>query len=129
MPPCFGVSTQRNAGPSTHTAFKAEHKLEPVAVSRPFKMKRGAERHNPGRVDVPVSYVVVPFYVINIDGGGNTGLLIKVSQVSIQVGIVYDAADVALKVTEINRIEADQGAKQAPISFDDAFTKEEPLAR
>jgi hypothetical protein len=74
-------------------------------------MEHGAERHNPGRVDVPVSYVVVPFYVIKIDGGRNAGLLIKVSQVSIQVGIIDDAADVALKVAELNRVEADQGAK------------------
>src|SRR5260221_1138626 len=74
-----------------------------------------------------MSHVVMPLDVVKIDGGGDTGLLVEVAEVTVQVWIIDDAAQVTLEVPKIHGIEANQGAKQAPIRLDDPPSEQKPL--
>jgi hypothetical protein len=50
---------------------------------------------DPGRVDIIVSVVVVPFDVIEIDGLSDSRLLVKVFQVTVKIRVVEDPPDIA----------------------------------
>lgn len=55
--------------------------------------------------------------------------LIEVAQIVRQVRIIGDAAQVALEMADIDRVEADQRGEQPPIGLGDAVTDEITLAR
>ena len=64
------------------------------------------------------------FDMIEINRLGDTGLLIQVHQVTLEVGVIDDAADVALEVAVINDVKPDERAKEPPIGFDDAVVEQ-----
>jgi len=76
-----------------------------------------SNRDNPGRIDVIVRVVVMPFDVVEVDGLGNPGLLIKISQVTVQVRVIDDAPDVAFEMSVVNRIKPNKRYEQTPIGF------------
>ena len=74
-------------------------------------------RHDAAGVDGGVAAVVVVFDVIHVDGLGHPRDLVEVSGVAPEVGIVDDSPEVAFEVTDIDRVETDQGREEPPIGF------------
>ena len=58
--------------------------------------------------------------VFEIDRVGNAWVLIKVHQITLQIWVVDDAAQIALEMAVINDVESDECAEKSPIGFDDA---------
>ena len=120
-PPATSRASSSNA--ARKSSGESSLGYQSLALVRLSKIERGTERHNPGRVDIGVSDIVVPLDMINIDGLGDPGLLVKIAKVGVEIRIVDDSANVALEVAMINRIEADKRAKQPPIRFNDAIAE------
>ena len=80
--------------------------------------------NNARRVDVVVSKVVVALDVIEIDGLGDTRVLVEVQEIALQVRIIEDALDVTFEVAVIDRIEANERAEQAPVRLHDPMPEE-----
>ena len=76
-----------------------------------------SNRDNPGRIDVIVGVVVMPLDVVEVDGLANPRLLIKISQIAVQVRVIDDATDVAFEMSVVNRIKPNQCYEQTPIRF------------
>jgi hypothetical protein len=87
-----------------------------------------SNRHNPGRIDVIVGVVVMPFDVVEVDGLGNPRLLIKISQIAIQVRIIDDTTDVAFEMSMVNRVKPNKRYEQAPIGFQRLGAKKKSLS-
>ena len=51
------------------------------------------------------------FDVLEVYGFGDSRLLIQVSQIAVQVGVVHDSSDIAFKVPVIDGVEAHETAK------------------
>jgi hypothetical protein len=100
---------------------------EPLASVWAGNVQRRTDRNNAGRVDIVVRDVVVPLDVIKVYCLGDPGLLVKISHISVEIGIVNDTADVALEVAVIDRVEANEGAEEPPICFYDAIAEEIPV--
>src|SRR5258707_10234759 len=81
------------------------------------EIDRGTLRDDPCRIDRRVTGVVVPLDLIEVDGIGDARDLVQLAQIVPQIWIVDDAPQIALEVTVVNRVEADEGGEQAPISF------------
>ena len=82
-------------------------------------------RHDPGRVHRVVAGIIMPLGVVEIAGVGNPRPLVKITHVSRQVGVVGDAPDIALEMTMIDEVEAQQGGQQAPVRLGRRVTGQE----
>ena len=88
------------------------------------EIKRRADRDDAGGINFGVRHVIVTLDMIEVDGVGDTGLLIQVHQVTLEVWVIDDAAEVAFEVTVINDIKPDERTEKAPVGFDDAFVEQ-----
>ena len=61
--------------------------------------------------------VIMPLDVRDAHGLGHAGNLIELAQVIAQIGIVGDAAQVALEMAVVDRVEAHQRGEQPPVGF------------
>ena len=68
-------------------------------VRRP-KILRRSDRNNPSRINIVVSKVVMALDVIEIHGTGDSINLVKITKITVQVGVISDPADVAFKMTD-----------------------------
>ncbi len=88
------------------------------------QIKRRSDRDDAGGINFGVRHVVVTLDMIEVDSLGDTGLLIQVHQVTLEVWVIDDAADVAFEVTVIDDVKPDERAEKAPVRFDDAFVEQ-----
>jgi hypothetical protein len=79
----------------------------------------GTKGDDTGRIDVVMSYVVMPLDVVEIHGLGDTVGLIQVFKVVKEVRIVDDPSEVTLKMAVVHGVKTHEGDEQAPISFDE----------
>ena len=91
---------------------------------RLHEVERRADGDDAGRINFFVRYVVVALDVIEVDGPGDARQLIEIHQVTLQVGVIDDAADVALEVAVIDDVEPHKCAEKAPVGFDDAIVEQ-----
>ena len=77
-----------------------------LASVRLREIEGRADRDDAGGINFRVRHVVMTLDMIEVDGLGDTGLLIKVHQVTLQARVIDDAPDVALEVAVINRVES-----------------------
>ncbi len=75
------------------------------------EIERRANRDDAGGINFRVRHIIVTLDMIEVDGLGDTGLLIQVHQVTLEVRVVDDAADVAFEMTVINRVEPHERAE------------------
>ena len=75
------------------------------------EIEQRADGNDTRRVNRSVRNVVMAFDVIKVDGIGDAWLLIQVHQVSLQVGIIDNAPQVAFEMAVINRIESHERAE------------------
>ena len=61
--------------------------------------------------------------MVEVHGFRDAGLLIKIHQIALKGFIIHDAPNVALEVPVINRVEANERAKEPPIRFDDSCSE------
>lgn len=71
-----------------------------------------------------MGHVVVTLDVVEIHCPSDAGLRVKIEQVTVQTGVIDDAPQTALEVDVVDDVEADEGAKETPIGFDDAVAEE-----
>ena len=95
-----------------------------LASVRLAKIERRADRDDAGGINFRVRHVVMTLDVIEVDGLGDTGLLIQVHQVTLQVRVIDDAADVAFEVTVIDDVKPDERAEKSPVGFYDAIIEQ-----
>src|SRR5215212_3616745 len=69
------------------------------------------QRHNPGGVYRPVSDVIMTFDVVMIHCLGDSGLLIQIQQIALQIRVIDNPANVAFEVAVIDGIEPNERAK------------------
>ena len=84
------------------------------------QIKGGAERDDASGINFGVRHVVVTFDVIEVNRGCDSGLLVKVHQVTLQIRIIDDTPNVALEVAVIDDVEPNECAKETPIRFNNA---------
>ncbi len=75
------------------------------------EIEQRADGNDARRVNLTVRDVVMTFDVIKVDGIGDAWLLIQVHQVSLQVGIIDNASQIAFEMTVINRVEPHERAE------------------
>ena len=73
--------------------------------------------YDPGGVQGGVTGVIVVCDMVKVDGGGDIVDLEQLTNITPEVGVVDDARSVALEVTMIDRVEANQGDPQAPVGL------------
>ena len=88
-----------------------------------------AERDNAGGIDVVVGDVVVTLDMIEIDRVGNPFSSIEVFEIAEEIGVVGNAADVALEVAMIDGVKPDERDEEAPIRFDELRAEQIPAIR
>jgi hypothetical protein len=76
-----------------------------------------AVRHDPGRIDRCVTFIIVAFYVSEIDRTAHIGPLIQIARVGKKIRVLGQLSQVALEMSDVNRIKAHQRRKQPPIRF------------
>jgi len=69
------------------------------------KIDLRANRDNARRIDRFVACVIVILDVLHINGTTDTGLLIQITDIAGQIGVVDDAPDIALEMPDIDGIE------------------------
>src|SRR5581483_6798940 len=123
------------ASPSKKSARKASRefnllRLEARAVVGQIEMAHvRADGHDAGRVHIALA-VVTRLGFSQIESVANPRPLVELAQIVAEIRITLPAAQVALEVAAINRIEAQQGRKRAPVGFGDAPARQiEPLAQ
>ena len=87
------------------------------------QVQGGTDGNDTCRINFCVRHVVVTFDVIKVHGLGYVGVLIQVHQIALQVLVIEDAANVALKVAVIHDIESHQRAEEPPVGFDDSLAE------
>ena len=83
------------------------------------EIEERADGHNSGRINFSVGHVIMTLDVIEIDRVGNSWLLIQIHQITLQVRVIDDAAQIAFEVSVINDVEPDERAEKSPVGFDD----------
>src|SRR5271166_582527 len=86
-------------------------------VRRP-KILRRSYRNDPSRINIVVSKVIMALDVIEIHGTGDSINLVKITKVTVQAGVISDPADVAFKMTIVNRVEPNQRDEKPPVGFE-----------
>lgn len=81
------------------------------------KVLIGADRNDAGRIDVVVRDVVVPLDMIEIHGLGDAGCLVQVFEIPEKVGVINNPSDIALEMSVIHRIKANQRDEEPPVGF------------
>src|SRR5271165_3886401 len=96
------------------------------AIGRDLEVLERTYRYDARRIDVVVCVVIVPFDMVEIDGGCDAGDLIEVAQIAIEIRVVDNAAQIALEVPVVNRIEANQRYEGPPIRFNGLLSEQKP---
>ncbi len=115
----------------------ARHRRELAASSRrqmpphmgQVQIQIGTLGHDAGGIDHLVALVVVPLDVREVDGAGHAIDLVQLAQQAGEVRIVGDAAQIALEVTDVHRVKAQQRGEQAPVGFGEPFAAQISPAR
>ena len=82
------------------------------------------ERDDPGRIDVAMRDVVMPFDVIEVHSLGNAVDLVEIFQIPVEMAVVDDPSKIALEVAVIDRIKPDQGDEEPPVRLGDLRAEE-----
>src|SRR5574339_583934 len=84
------------------------------------------QRDDARRIDGAMRHIIVTLDMVEINGLRDPIILVKISQIAEEMGIVRDSPHVAFEVNIIDGIEADQRHKQAPVGFHDPLSEEIP---
>ena len=85
---------------------------------RSRQIEEWTERHEPRGINVLMRHVVMPLDVIEVNGIRNSGPLVEITEITMQMRIVDDATQVAFEMPDVHRVEAHERAEQPPIRFD-----------
>ncbi len=109
-----------------HLADKLIRRSRPCGCSKSSSGPTGTIRVE---VDGFVAGIIVPFYVLEIDRLAHVRpLVVEFAREGPQIRIIHQAAQVALEVAVIDRVESHQRREQTPIGFGNAGTAEITLA-
>src|SRR3954470_13586322 len=117
---------ERSAGfrkQPTHPEFNSSYFGAAMGLG---KVQRWSDGNDAGRVDLLVSHVVMAFDVIEIHRFGDAWLLIEIHQVAPKIFVIHNPPHVALEMSVIHGVEADECAEEPPIRLDDTGSKKEP---
>ena len=101
---------------------------QPFSAVSAVKILVRTDGDNAGGVNLVVSHIVMPLDVVEIHRAGDAVILVEVFQVTKQVCVIGETPDIALKMSVVDSIEADECHEQAPIGFDDARPKQITLS-
>ena len=68
-------------------------------------------------------HVVMTLDVIDADRLGDSRLLIEVQQVTLQVRVIDNAAEITFEMAVIDDVEANQRAEETPVGLNDPLAK------
>ena len=81
---------------------------QPFSAMSAFKILIRPDGDNAGGINLVVSHIVMPFDVIEIHRAGNVVILVEVFQVTKQVSVIGETPDIALEMSVVDGIEADE---------------------
>jgi len=81
------------------------------------KIRAGADRNDPGRIDRPVALVIVALDVHHVHGRRDARKLKDVSREGPYAGEIDEPSKVALEVPVVDLVEAHQGRERPDISL------------
>ena len=96
--------------------------LNQSAIFKRHIVDKWSHRYNLVGVNHGVAEVVVRLDMLKVDSFINPAVLKNLTNVARHIRVVLNPLTVALKVPVINRIEANQGGKQADIRFGQLIT-------
>ena len=88
---------------------------------RPCEIDYRADGDDSRRINFGVRHVVMPLDVIEVHGVRDSGLLVQVHQIPLQVRVIDNAAQIAFEMAVINGVEPHERAEKSPVRFDDAI--------
>ena len=99
-------------GISDRVEFAAPHFGRGIsAQARPVVRRREiddrSDRHDARRINLTLAAVIMPLDLIDANGLGYSGHLIKVAQIIPEIGIVGDAPQIAFEMAVIDAVETD----------------------
>ena len=100
---------------------------EAVTIVWRSEVEVGTLRDDAEWINRRMAVVVVPLNVVEVHGLRDYRMLVKVSQVVRQVGVIHDALSVALEVIDVDRIEPNQRREQANIGLSHVIANEVAL--
>jgi hypothetical protein len=106
----------------------AAFSTQTAPVVRRHEIYDRTDRHDARRIDL-LAAVIMPLDLIDAHGLGYARRLIKVAQITPEIGIVGNAPQVALEMAVIDAVETDQRREQTPIGFGDTVADKITLAR
>src|SRR6266480_4246949 len=113
----------------TRRAFSQHSPAKDPCLALCCKVERWPERDDSGGINFGVRHVIMTLDMIEINRLGDTGLLIQVHKITLEVRVIDNAADVALEVTVVDDVKPDERAEEAPVGFDDAIVEQVPTFR
>jgi len=90
---------------------------QPVSSVRRTQILLRPNRHDLGRIDIVVGVVVMPLNVIEIDGLGDSWLLIEILQITEKIWVIDNATNITFEMSVVNRIKAHKSYEQAPVGL------------
>jgi hypothetical protein len=75
----------------------------------------GSQGYDASWIDRAVALVIMTFDMHQVYGFGDARRLIKIAQVTRQLGIVRNSTQIALEMADIHRVETHQRCKETPI--------------
>ena len=76
-----------------------------------LEIKDWPNRHNVARIDFSMRHIVMTFDMIKVYRFGNAVVLIYIHQIALEIVVVADAAQTALKMDVVDDIETNEGAE------------------
>src|SRR5882724_3466482 len=113
----------------TGRAFSRHWQAKDPCLALCCQIERWPEWDDSGGINFGVRHVIMTLDMIEINRLGDTGLLIQVHKITLEVRVIDNAADVALEVTMVDDVKPDEGAEKAPVGFDDATVEQVPAFR
>ena len=82
------------------------------------QIENRADGNDAVRINLRVRHVVMTLDVIEIDGLGDPRLLVQIHQITLQIWVIDDTAQITLEMAVIDRVEPNKRAKKPPVRLD-----------
>src|SRR5688500_11103466 len=89
-----------------------------LVVHGPVQVLCGSYWNNARGINIIVGHIIMALDMIEIDRTRDPGLVVQVAQVSVEMGVINYAPQVAFEMSVVHGIESDQGAKKTPVALD-----------
>ena len=95
----------------------------------PGEIENRSNGDKPGGVYLRMSEVIMSLYVFKVHRRRDSGLLVEIGEVPLEVRVLQDSAKAALKMNVVDDVKANQSAEKPPVALHDARAKQISFVR